>query len=330
MRILTMGLRDLAIMNNRSFILANSILVTFLLTVVSGCGEGDVYQPVAAPLLHSHPMSVPPLRIVPALNEQMLTADDVTMVQLAGGEEEPSEKKNTVQRESIEVKPYTGPPIYLPESDPPPPATVVESKRKITQEFAGGGGLHIERQVTRYSDERIVNDGIYKEFFPSGQKFVEGNYLQGEQHGTWTYWYENGQLCREVTYDHGVPNGSWEVFRPDGSLLAERTFNAGRRHGKWVEYAADGEQTRRVTNYLDGKPHGEYKDWYPTGAEKSVRTFKNGLRDGLSKEWDQEGNPRLEANYKEGKLHGDVVQWSSEGEKLVQRYADGRLIAEDN
>jgi antitoxin component YwqK of YwqJK toxin-antitoxin module len=234
-------------------------------------------------------------------------------------------ERNSSRRETVGVQPYEGPPIFLDEPEDPVPATVVESKRTVKQNYPDGSP-YIERQVTRYSDERIINDGTYREFFRNGQLFVEGRFEEGDRQGEWTYWHDNGQKNRTVTYKDGLPDGGWEIFREDGTLEARRQFKMGQRDGEWIVYNESGDEPRQLMNFKDGQPHGTWKEWYPTGAQKGVYEFRDGKRHGEASEWAEDGSERARAHYKDGKLHGEVIKWDVDGKQYVQEYEDGRLV----
>lgn len=223
------------------------------------------------------------------------------------------------------ITPYTGPPIFLDESEPAPPATLVE--RKVVSDKYDDGTIRTEREIARYSDDRRAADGIYREYFPNGQLFVEGQYRDGAQHGEWTYWHENGTKSRTANYKNGKPDGSWEVHRADGTLEAKRAFKDGKRDGTWITYDETGEQPLSELHYTDGKYDGVMKFWFPNGQLQRQIGFKMGVRHGDALEWDEEGNQRIEAAYDDGKPHGTATAWASDGRKFVQEFDHGKLIS---
>ena len=82
------------------------------------------------------------------------------------------------------IKPYEGPPIFLDQPESPPPASLVE--KRVDSEKYPDGKVRFEREIARYSDNHFVADGFYREFYPNGQKFAEGQYKNGQQVGAWT------------------------------------------------------------------------------------------------------------------------------------------------
>ena len=92
------------------------------------------------------------------------------------------------------VEKYTGPPIFLDEPPTPPPAALVE--KRVDKDEYPDGKVRYEREIARYSDDSFVADGFYREFYPNGQKFCEGQYRNGHREGTWTFWHDNGTQQR--------------------------------------------------------------------------------------------------------------------------------------
>lgn len=233
-----------------------------------------------------------------------------------------------VAQESATIKPYTGPPIFLDEPETPPPAALVE--KRVDNDKYPDGKVRYEREIARYSDDRFVADGFYREFYPNGEKFAEGQYKNGHQDGAWTYWHDNGQVQRTVTYKEGQPDGSWEVHGADGAVVAKRGYKDGKRDGTWIAYDETGKQPLREEVYTDGKASGTWKIWFPSGQLRTEVNLRDGVRHGALNEWDEKGNKLKEFNLVDGKLDGIATQWGADGQKVVQKYDHGKLLKEDS
>jgi antitoxin component YwqK of YwqJK toxin-antitoxin module len=226
--------------------------------------------------------------------------------------------------EAVTIKRYTGPPLFLDQADAPPPASLVE--KRVDSDKYPDGKLRYERQVARYSDDSYVADGFHREFYPNGEKFVEGQYVKGRQEGDWTYYHDNGKVQRTVHFTAGMPDGSWEITNADGAVIAKRGFKAGKRDGTWTIYDESGKQPLREEVYSEGKPNGTWKIWYPSGQIKTEIGIKDGVRHGAYAEWDEKGGKRAELNFVDGKLDGTATMWGTDGKKIIQEYEDGKLI----
>jgi antitoxin component YwqK of YwqJK toxin-antitoxin module len=231
-------------------------------------------------------------------------------------------------KDSATVKPYTGPPIFLNE-----PEAAVEPqlmRRETLREPFDDGKTRIEREIAHFSDNHFEADGAYREFYPNGKPFVEGQFRRGRQHGEWSFYHENGQLNRKATYNDGKPDGPREIFRADGTLASKRGFADGLRDGEWITYDATGKKPIAEEHYVKGKPDGTWKYWYPNGQLRQQVGLKQGERHGPIVEWDEKGEKRFEASFVDGKLHGPATRWFSDGRKIVQQYEEGRLVSQSS
>lgn len=224
------------------------------------------------------------------------------------------------------IKPYEGPPIFLDQPESPPPASLVE--KRVDSEKYPDGKVRFEREIARYSDNHFVADGFYREFYPNGEKFAEGQYKNGQQVGGWTYWHDNGKEQRTVTYKNGQPDGGWDVLNAEGAVIAKRSYKDGKRDGTWVVFDETGKQPLREEVYSLGKADGTWKVWFPSGQMKTQVGIKDGVRDGAYTEWDEKGNKRAELTFVEGKVDGTATLWGAEGQKVIQQYDHGKLLKE--
>jgi antitoxin component YwqK of YwqJK toxin-antitoxin module len=230
-------------------------------------------------------------------------------------------------KESVKIQPYTGPPIYL--DEPEQVAAPTEVRRETIRE-PKEGPVRIEREVAHYSDNHFEADGFYREYYPNGKLFVEGQYRRGRQNGEWRYYFDNGQLNRKAMYKDGKPDGPREILRADGTLSAKRGFTAGLRDGEWITYDKTGKTPLAEEHYDKGKPNGVWKYWHPNGKLKQQVALKQGKRHGLTTEWDDKGEKRFEANFAEDKLHGTATRWYPDGRKIVQQYEEGKLVSQSS
>jgi antitoxin component YwqK of YwqJK toxin-antitoxin module len=228
-------------------------------------------------------------------------------------------------RETAKIEPYTGPPIYLPEKVQVEAAWV---SKRVDRTPYDDGKPKIEREISTFSDERMVNDGYYREFFANGQLFLEGQYERGTPVGEWKYFHDNGQLARSVKFEDGKPAGEVEVRRADGTVEAKRAFSQGKRNGQWTIFDSTGEKPVREEHYVDGQPDGVWKIWHDSGQQAQEISFQSGKRHGLTTEWDKDGVKRGEVNFAEGLRDGKSTIWTPDGKVIEQTYRAGKLVNE--
>jgi len=237
----------------------------------------------------------------------------------------PAQGTQTGGRESVEIEPYTGAPIYLPEGEAPPPPKEVEA-RVVTENFPETDVLRFERRVVRYSDDSVVSDGPHKEFYSNGQLYVDGEFDRGVATGTWTYHHPNGQVAKTVEFVDGKPNGEVKVYNEEGVLIAERRYANGKRDGEWAIYSEDGETRLREDHYDNGTADGVFRVWHPNGQLQREVPFVDGKQNGVATEWTRTGEKRAEVTFKDGVKDGPATLWQSDGKVVEQQYEDGRLV----
>jgi antitoxin component YwqK of YwqJK toxin-antitoxin module len=93
--------------------------------------------------------------------------------------------------------------------------------------------------------------GVAKDFYPSGQKKLEANFVNGKLEGSMMAWHENGQK------------------------EAEAYFVKGKREGPMTMWHANG-QKRAVGNWINDKPDGPWTVWYDNGQREFVGTYQSG------------------------------------------------------
>jgi hypothetical protein len=114
--------------------------------------------------------------------------------------------------------------------------------------------IYFRRGVKLYSDDSLVNHGLYTSYYRNGQKFEEGKYADGVKQGPWHEYYDNGQEARVENYVDGKLDGAWTKFNEKGVREEEVSFKSGKRSGRWITYQPDGKEIKSQEEYQDGKP----------------------------------------------------------------------------
>jgi len=200
-------------------------------------------------------------------------------------------------------------PIYLDEPESEPVAPVVG--RQVLKSLYDDKSPRVDRAIAKLSDERYVNDGKYVEYYPGGQKYVEGTYKMGVFEGEWKYWFPNGQICKTVLFKSGRADGQWEVFTKEGKRIWQKSFLNGKRQGKWTSFYDASEKPRFEVSYDQGKPTGQRIKYYESGQKQQVISFEDGKMHGTMTEWNENGDKLAEAVFEHGKLSGKIVRFDT-------------------
>lgn len=101
---------------------------------------------------------------------------------------------------------------------------VIKSPEKIViKEYYPNGGIKSEQEVLKYSDDSMIADGYYKEYFENGKLYIQGFFKKNIQHGLIESYYENGAIFRKYTKEDGWRRGFAYEYYNNGKL-------------KWIEY----------------------------------------------------------------------------------------------
>lgn len=110
-------------------------------------------------------------------------------------------------------------------------------------------------------------DGLWVEFYPSGQICLKGTYKNGIKIGLQERWYKNGQRESEIEFDEkGVVTA--KKWKPSGELCPETNVVNG--NGKAVSYNDDGSPSS-ISTYKNGK--GSLRILEDPGTEKLLDNF---------------------------------------------------------
>jgi len=200
-------------------------------------------------------------------------------------------------------------------------------------------------------DEEGIKQGLWKEYYETGELRSEGKYENGVKVGEWKYYYRNGKLDQKGKYVKGKPEGEWKWFHENGNPWREEVYSKGKEDGPAVEYndtglvVAKGEYIegekeglwiyhygdhREEGSYKDGLQDGVWKGWYNNGKLSFEGKFVNGLEDGKHTWYYENGKVREEGKYILGSREGVWKKYDSDGVEVVEiTYRDNKEIKID-
>lgn len=97
-----------------------------------------------------------------------------------------------------------------------------------------------------------LKHGPKNAFFPDGEPWNEGAYINGQGHGIWREWHTNGIMSQEFTLDHGAWNGVQTGWHPTGEKRLQVQWVNGDRQGIMRVWDEEG-TLRRIIEFVDGE-----------------------------------------------------------------------------
>jgi antitoxin component YwqK of YwqJK toxin-antitoxin module len=199
----------------------------------------------------------------------------------------------------------------------------VKKNRKV---FYEDGTLKEQFTLVYLDDTTAVKEGLYKSFYPSGQKYEEGSYINDLKTGGWTLWYDSDPSVKnmEGEFVDDQMNGVWlfwmspaiassvptelspdetnqelvdttvEFVHPEP--IKKVTFKNGKLDGLSLSYYPNGQMADSIT-YLNGELHGLLRYFHPNGQIASEIEYDNSFPITSQKFWDDEGNLINEIKY---------------------------------
>ncbi len=191
----------------------------------------------------------------------------------------------------------------------------------------------LQRRVTFLNGKE---DGADTTKYSSGCMQVIRNFMQGEEHGVWTYYYdstqllaweenyylgekhgkqiyfeqtrdEKGNLKLDTTlwenYKNGILDGVKRSYFPGSKIKKEISYKAGIFDGPFKIYNDSGVVIEEL-NYVEGKKDGEAKYYYDDGALLMTENWTNGVKNGEFKVFYYQGNIQVSENYRKGIKEG--------------------------
>jgi antitoxin component YwqK of YwqJK toxin-antitoxin module len=107
---------------------------------------------------------------------------------------------------------------------------------KITQTWDDGS----PRTIMVYNEDgsELIKQIVY---YNNGNLNIEGEFNEGERHGTWTSYYVAGSLWTINNYENGVLEGEYLMYNENGTLRIQGFYSEGEESGHWDFHDDDGE-----------------------------------------------------------------------------------------
>lgn len=180
-----------------------------------------------------------------------------------------------------------------------------------------------------------------------GSKIFEGDFIDGQETGTFTYYYhdgtvrikntytdpgrvcvheaydEQGRLLARGGYNQRNRDGRWEFFDVQGRRIKETEYRMGVKDGLSVVYTSKGD-TAEVTHWKNNHRHGRW--WKRIGAQGYITgTYRDGGLEGRLVEYDDAGTLVRDGNYENGLKHGSYRYLDKEGVTVNESWVHGTM-----
>jgi hypothetical protein len=223
--------------------------------------------------------------------------------------------------------------------------TICPRGASVARLVYGGGS---EAEWCRRDTDGVRN-GPDVRYYESGQKILEGGFVDGVQHGDWRYYWNTGEIWREERWNDGEMVVQTISPRSAKLTVAEREA-LGQTYSGIIKLAArdpilqrrqleeeahsfsdryPGGQPRVLGRYDgNGTRWGVWWFWYPSGRLAREVEYEGGVRHRGFRDWYDTGRPRTDGNYFAGRKDGRWRRWDAAGRELGDEiYREGAPVA---
>lgn len=100
--------------------------------------------------------------------------------------------------------------------------------------------LEYKDNLTYYKGK--LYSGPCNSFYNNGKMMNSQNYLNGMDHGEWTFYYENGAVETIANFKENKRSGKWKYFYDNGKNIRQLShYKKGLKDSIWTKYSLTGE-----------------------------------------------------------------------------------------
>ena len=85
--------------------------------------------------------------------------------------------------------------------------------------------------------------GLWTFWFENGKKLSEGQFIDGQPHGSMTNWFDSGNKLSSGNYKNGRPDGEWTSWHENGVIASKGSYIGGKQDGVWTYWFENGQKS---------------------------------------------------------------------------------------
>lgn len=188
----------------------------------------------------------------------------------------------------------------------------------LFQQFYPTGQI---KRLANYSNGEF--DREYFEFFENGVISLSGNFQNGRKNGEWKEFYSGGTEKMVMEYSMDTLNSGVKTFFPNGIVESSISYSKGKIDGEYSLFFSN-ESIKEKGTYKEGVLNGPFSEYYEGGMTKSLGSIANNKADGEWKFWNEEGVLESAGNFQNGEKVGEWI----ERDDIYPRYSrKGNYVA---
>ncbi len=173
------------------------------------------------------------------------------------------------------------------------------------------------------TDDNGLRQGLWKEFYETGELRSEGHYQNSNPTGSWKFYFQDKQIEMTGAYNKkGQKTGEWIWYYANGQPMIMENWEAGFLQGDYTEYDEEGNEISKGV-YEYGEKDGSWS--YKTGTMTEKGDYYDGMRQGVWKQWFSDGTLASETEYDQDLPVGkSTTYWENGLVKNRGKYVGGQ------
>ena len=140
--------------------------------------------------------------------------------------------------------------------------------------------------------------GTAQKYYENGELKQVSHFKGGKLNGHFIEYDEFGERFQEGQYIDGSREGTWYMDDHENGIYTKAYFKNDEYHGEIILNYEDGR--REVGTFNNGIMHGRYSSFYPNGMPKEKSIYIDGELHGKVTRWDEKGNEIYSREYYRG------------------------------
>ena len=198
--------------------------------------------------------------------------------------------------------------------------------------------------VFQFSSAQKRPDGPFKDYYDTGELFMEGEYKNNKRTGEWIVYHKNGQINNISTFNDGkkeIPEISYfengdirRTIKKEGDIYVEREyyesgglyFERAHKSGYYKEYREDG--TLNVeANYRDYQLYGKWKSYDGDGKLNWSVSYEDGVRNGIYENFYPNGKVKVKGVILKDRKNGEEKRFNENGNLIWKGYYENDVFS---
>lgn len=172
------------------------------------------------------------------------------------------------------------------------------------------------------TDENGLRQGLWKEYYPTGELRSKGKYKDSKTIGSWKFYFPDQTVEITGAYSSkGRKDGEWVWFYPTGDTMIIAHYDDGELDGFYAEYDEQGVPFVKG-EYVAGYEEGEWL--YRNGTSEETGKYDGGKKEGLWITTFDKDHVAFEIRYDQDVRDGKyTAYWENGAVKTLGKYSKG-------